>query len=77
MAFDNDMVSPARSAERVPVEGATRIEVLEPTVTARDATPGDAPIGPKGYIPTPFPLGPNRLAYLSLTPEYCEPERIA
>jgi hypothetical protein len=26
----------------------------------------DIPTAPKGYIPTPFPLGPNRLAYLSL-----------
>lgn len=74
VAFDNDMVLPARSAERVPVEGATRIEVLEPTVTARDATPGDAPIAPKGYIPTPFPLGPNRLAYLSLPGDWSPKE---
>jgi hypothetical protein len=26
----------------------------------------EVPAAPKGYIPTPFPLGPNRLAYLSL-----------
>jgi hypothetical protein len=42
--------------------------------TLADVASQEGPIAPKGYIPTPFPLGPNRLAYLSLPGDWSSKE---
>jgi hypothetical protein len=44
------------------------------TRTLADVASQEGPIAPKGYIPTPFPLGPNRLAYLSLPGDWSSKE---
>jgi hypothetical protein len=64
VTVDSDAIYPTRSTERVVNDSRTDL-AAEQRQTATEST-GDAPITPKGYIPTPFPLGPNRLAYLSL-----------
>jgi hypothetical protein len=73
MVFDDDTVFPTRTAERPQPEPSNRSEQAEDYRSA-DTPPSDVPIAPKGYIPTPFPLGPNRLAYLSLPGDWSRSE---
>lgn len=66
VTFDDDSVFPTRTSERSPTESSSRLEPTDMRQAGDEITVGEAPIAPRGYIPTPFPLGPNRLAYLSL-----------
>jgi len=78
ISIDDGMVSLRRSQEilRAPEQTApredsrTEKEVQSGLEIARD----EIPIAPRGYIPTPFPLGPNRLAYLSLPGDWSPKE---
>jgi hypothetical protein len=77
MTFDEDTAFPSRSAERGPGIGKAAPENLgaeEVVHNDSDTRINDAPIAPRGYIPTPFPLGPNRLAYLSLPGDWSTKE---
>jgi len=65
VTLDGDTIYPTRTTERVANDVRNELP-LEQRQTATASAATDAPIAPKGYIPTPFPLGPNRLAYLSL-----------
>jgi len=78
VTFDEDAVLPARSMNRSPSLATTppepsRTEATEQPSSGWDAS-REAPIAPKGYIPTPFPLGRNRLAYLSLPGDWTPSE---
>jgi len=68
--FDEDMVILRRPTDRIAgpaiKEEVNAVSGGSSRSQNADSRADDLPVAPKGYIPTPFPLGPNRLAYLSL-----------